>query len=587
MRIFLIGLILIALAPLRSEAEDKTTITPAARKAALAVLRDTDDPDPDKVADALRVLITGGDKKERETALAELEKKKVQDLLSRHDVGDNPRRAEKAFLALAALPQEQAEAALLQLGKNQTLLDPVAESHLPEFFYRACGAVKKPSAKLIALLDDHLTSIPRYSSMIGQALARIGTPEAAMVLENRIFAERFPDETRDWLFQAIVTVRTRPGFFEILRRGIAANIEDRVYRDAFVKAAFSSGTFTDAEGERISGNAPQPWEAAPTDVLREAVKLADISLKQKLHDETKDLVRTARAEITRVIDDRRFQGLPAPDRREEALAAIKDSKDVHVMERGIIYLARQGGAKDVEAVVAALKTPRLQALVIGTEDSVDSSARIENIFTALAESPTRGEDALLSLGRDKGLMDRRVLNDGLCRAARLVKKPSAAFLTFLDEEMRRERTSPGTIVHALTVYGTPAAARILARHFASKEFDSTQKAGWLHRDLLTVRTRPAFFAIFKQAIMANAEDADLRKCLVETLFDYRPDLWYGDYVTDPPKPPAWADASTEVLQEVVKLADVAMKQDLPKDVKQAVRTTREEIEGILAKRAKK
>jgi hypothetical protein len=30
-----------------------------------------------------------------------------------------------------------------------------------------------------------------------------------------------------------------------------------------------------------------------------------------------------------------------------------------------------------------------------------------------------------------------------------------------------------------------------------------------------------------------------------------------------------------------------MKQDLPKDVKQAVRTTREEIEGILAKRTKK
>jgi hypothetical protein len=92
--------------------------------------------------------------------------------------------------------------------------------------------------------------------------------------------------------------------------------------------------------------------------------------------------------------------------------------------------------------------------------------------------------------------------------------------------------------------------------------------------------------MYGRLLRADVPDRELRNILVQTLFDFRPNEWYGPNSLYVP-PPQRNEASSEVRREVLALADVALKLDVSDDTKEGVRKARKEIEAILAERTKK
>lgn len=74
---------------------------------------------------------------------------------------------------------------------------------------------------------------------------------------------------------------------------------------------------------------------------------------------------------------------------------------------------------------------------------------------------------------------------------------------------------------------------------------------------------------------------------MQRLFDFQKE-WYGTQLTKPlPLAPDRRDATSEVLRELRKLADLSLKLDVPAETKAVVEKARKEIDDILAKRGKK
>ena len=72
--------------------------------------------------------------------------------------------------------------------------------------------------------------------------------------------------------------------------------------------------------------------------------------------------------------------------------------------------------------------------------------------------------------------------------------------------------------------------------------------------------------------------------VVESLFDYRVREWYG-VCRNPPRPPAWTEASTEALELLLSIPPIVRSiLPLPDHLQSAMHAAIEEIESALRER---
>jgi hypothetical protein len=209
--------------------------------------------------------------------------------------------------------------------------------------------------------------------------------------------------------------------------------------------------------------------------------------------------------------------------------------------------------------------------------------RLERVLEPIARLPAaKANQMLLNLSVDKGILEEPERLDALMRSCGHVRQPSDKLLDFLDQQAVPDSWQANGIVAILARMRSDAACRRIEKRFLAPETEYGRKFAWLTHELLEVRNDRAIVALLGRLLKASAKDAELRDLVVLATFDYRPTEWY-DVRRLPiyPKPPARNEASTEALDDLVRIADDVLTMDLSVDVKESVQAERKAIQAIL------
>lgn len=166
----------------------------------------------------------------------------------------------------------------------------------------AAGFIRQPSAKMLGYLES---LFGRYPSLVLEALARIGTEEAAVIAEKGFQAAT--DNYRLSYCNPLIQGRNSPAIFKLYQRLIAADYKNPQVKDRLVQTLFEyrdARWYKDEVATDVAHDDPPPRQGASTEVLHNLLKYSDQVLKMKLSDETKQGVMKARQEIEEILKSR-------------------------------------------------------------------------------------------------------------------------------------------------------------------------------------------------------------------------------------------------------------------------------------------
>jgi hypothetical protein len=263
-----------------------------------------------------------------------------------------------------------------------------------------------------------------------------------------------------------------------------------------------------------------------------------------------------------------------------AVRVLESAKEAYQLEHTAISLVQAKDPGALDRLVPFLRNSKLLERLDGDR----YPRRLSRIVLAVGKLGTpKAEEVLLELARDKTFTEDANRIDSVIDAGGWVPKPSAKLLQFLDEKSTPKSGYQNRVVAALVRIRTPESLAMVEKRMLSQAYESSSKQGWLASYLVYGRNDLAIVAIYRQLLKADL-DEELRSLVVLTLFADSPQAWSPFQRTPLPK---WKDAPTEVLREVLELADVSVKLNVPADTKEAVRKARKEIEAILAERKQK
>lgn len=129
---------------------------------------------------------------------------------------------------------------------------------------------------------------------------------------------------------------------------------------------------------------------------------------------------------------------------------------------------------------------------------------------------------------------------------------------------------------------SPLALQVFEEIIAGNWVQPPVKVEILHRSVLPKRTHmPVLRACVR--LLENSLANEVRDGIIETLYDNQSQRWFGP-VRQPPKPPPWESASTEVLREFVMLSERLERGGFQEPLRSVVGETRALIERILSMR---
>ena len=128
----------------------------------------------------------------------------------------------------------------------------------------------------------------------------------------------------------------------------------------------------------------------------------------------------------------------------------------------------------------------------------------------------------------------------------------------------------------------------LEKHFLGNEFSIGNKRGWFTEKIILIRNDEAIVSFYEKLLRSEIKDDYLRNIIIQTLFDYRPKdkEWFpyplGDSIDEYPRsPPPYREASTEVLQKILKIAKYSEMLKINEKTRGSIAKGRKEIERIL------
>ncbi len=282
----------------------------------------------------------------------------------------------------------------------------------------------------------------------------------------------------------------------------------------------------------------------------------------------------------------------SPRAFDQAVAILERSRDGGELERAAIGLCKSNHAKAIEVLTDWLLKPHVWQRLDREEHYKyyhGCALRVNRILWAIGDVGTpQAEAAILKLAGDKAFTAERDRVGGLIESAGGIREPSQKLLAFLDSHATPRGGLTGTVIHALARMRSANACKLIEKRFLSADYDVASKAGWCELDLMLCRDDAAIVALYRRMIALNVKEGELRNALVQSLFSYNP-LWFGvwESIEPPPKPPKWSDTKTEVLRELVEIAELTKDQDLTPVTREGVQEAVKEINAILAEREKK
>lgn len=112
-------------------------------------------------------------------------------------------------------------------------------------------------------------------------------------------------------------------------------------------------------------------------------------------------------------------------------------------------------------------------------------------------------------------------------------------------------------ISALVSNGSTEAIAIFENTLRENEYEEDYVVAWLQESVLTHRQDFALLEASERLFGAESWASDLKVVLIEVLFEYRPEFWYGIMENEPPRPPQRDDMSDDVREILLRIANLA------------------------------
>lgn len=269
---------------------------------------------------------------------------------------------------IGRLPQRQANSALLQLAKHAEFM-----SHLGRVLSLLDGLaeIRDPSDTLLDFLEKPATPEPWQAEMIVdsgfQVLSKMRSPAACRRIDKRYFSSGHLHST--WFTWYLLLLRDDPAIVAMYHTLLSRGVQDEKLRNLIVESLFG---YRREWYPRTLHPVPRPpprREASP-EGLTELLRVADLTDKLRLSEDTKAAVRKARAEIDEILP---FHRAGKPQRIAQLIADL-DHKQHSIRDKASREL-EQFGDWAAPAIRKALKA--------SPPPSLERQRRLQQILTAI------------------------------------------------------------------------------------------------------------------------------------------------------------------------------------------------------------
>lgn len=232
---------------------------------------------------------------------------------------------------------------------------------------------------------------------------------------------------------------------------------------------------------------------------------------------------------------------------------------------------------------ATLGRELVSAEFLARLDSSDAYAgmaanlRLSRVIDALAANRRPSVDAVLLALLASDVFQAQALRMQLAiRALAAIRPAPPAAVEYWARLANPDSPLAYDVIQALTANQSEPALTLLEQKLVDPAFDQGEKLSWLRQLVLPRRNDEPLIALCERVVMRAGMDG-LRVGIVEALFDYRPDEWYGD---SPPRAPARADASPTAKAALRRIAEYALRElPLSRQLRQRVSAALGELRG--------
>ena len=257
-------------------------------------------------------------------------------------------------------------------------------------------------------------------------------------------------------------------------------------------------------------------------------------------------------------------------------------EDPKVLYSQTCRLARSTQGGDMQVLQARLTDTAFLAKLDTAKayEGQTTRLRVAGLLQILAENPSQGaQKVLLSLTTSPVFLEQRARVDLLIQALVQIRPAPQQAVVFWDKHFQPEDGYSGVTVWALLDNGSEPAIALFEKKMVDAQFSETERRYWLTACVLQYRNDLPLLQACERLLESRLEEP-YRLLLVDVLFDYQPDEWYGARPWH--KPPPRAKASETALEQLRVVGRKALEnQPLSSIQKEKVEMVLREVDAFL------
>jgi len=281
-----------------------------------------------------------------------------------------------------------------------------------------------------------------------------------------------------------------------------------------------------------------------------------------------------------------FSWASAQQEKIEPKSAVKYyTEDPKVLYSQTCQLARSTQESDLQILQVRLTDTVFLAKIDSAKsyEGQPTRLRVAGVLQILAQNPSPpAQKVLLSLTTSPVFLEHRARVDLLIQALVQIKPAPQQAVVFWDKHFQPEDGYSAVTVWALLENGSPSALALFEKKMMDVRFPETERRYWLTACILEHRNDLSLLEGCDR-LLASRLEKPYRLLLVDVLFGYKPDDWYG--VGHWYKPPPRGKATIEALKQLDTLGRKALQnQPLSTLQRQQVQLVLREVEELLRSR---
>lgn len=258
------------------------------------------------------------------------------------------------------------------------------------------------------------------------------------------------------------------------------------------------------------------------------------------------------------------------------------SEDPNVLYSHTCKLARSTKENELASLRTSLTNTALLAKLDSTEayEGPAVHLRVAGVMQILAEnSSPLAWNILIELTNSPAFLEHRARVELLIQALVPIKPAPREAVDFWERHFQPEDGYSSVTVWALLDNGSEPAIALFEKKMLDSMFPETEREYWLTAVVLQHRNDLPLLQACDRMLDSSLEEP-YRLLLVDVLFDYKPDDWYGARYWY--KPPPRNDATPDALEQLRALAQKALEtQPLAKSRQEKVNQLIQDIDKIM------